>query len=207
MKTNHQLLGKESFIPNWECKTIVLGTFNPEGGKPVNYFYGRKSNYFWRAVSLIDNKDELFYHNSISNNLNNHFDLMKINKFGCTDIIKSIEYPSELANRVNGRGYSDQVLFSGNVIRYYNFENIKKYITEQNQSDVKVNKIINTVGRRFDNPAPNEFSEKLNDFITFCKENNIEFISSQSASAHEVRIHRTDFEELKDFYRNHLFRV
>ena len=64
MKTNHQLLGKESFIPNWECKTIVLGTFNPEGGKPVNYFYGRKSNYFWRAVSLIDNKDELFYHNS-----------------------------------------------------------------------------------------------------------------------------------------------
>jgi len=43
MKINHQLLEKDFFIPNWDCKTIVLGTFNPEGGEPVNYFYGIKT--------------------------------------------------------------------------------------------------------------------------------------------------------------------
>jgi len=207
MKTNHQLLEKDFFIPNWDCKTIVLGTFNPEGGEPVNYFYGRITNFFWRAISLIDNKEELFYHNSILNNQRDHFKLMKDKKFGCADIIKTIEFPDEIAQRINGGGYPDQVLFRKNVIRYYNFDNIKNYIAKQNQSDIKVAKIINTVGNRFDNPTPKEFSKNLNNFKEFCKINNIEFISSKSASQYAVNTHKTDFEKLKDFYRIHLFSI
>lgn len=203
----HQLLNKSFFIPNWDCKTLVLGTFNPEGGAPVNYFYGRNSNYFWKAISVIDGRSEHFYHEKISNDQNDHIVLMKKNKFGCADIIKSIDCPNESIGRINGGGYSDQFIFSGNVIRQYNFEDLKKYINSQNHRDIKVTKIINTAGQRFDNPTPREFSVQLNDFINFCKTNKIDFISSPSASAYAVRTHRTDFEKLKDFYKLHLINI
>lgn len=202
---NHQLLDKSFFIPKWDCKTLVLGTFNPDGGDCINYFYGRKSNYFWKAISAIDNKNELFYYTLITNNRNDYFELMKNRKFGCTDVIKMIECPNEVIGNVNGRGYNDQVLFNGQIIRHYNFDDIKNYIVTHSQKTVKVTKIINTVGNRFDLPTPLEFSDHLSDFIKFCKINNIEFISSPSASAYAVKTHRTDFEKLKEFYRLHLF--
>jgi hypothetical protein len=204
---NHQLINKSFFIPDWDCKTLVLGTFNPEGGHPVNYFYGRDTNYFWKAISYIDNKEEHFYHKKISNNQDDHFLLMKKNKFGCTDIIKCIDCPIEAIPRINGGGYPDQLVFRANIERQYNFEDLEKYINRQNQKEIRVKKIINTVGNRFDNPAPNEFAEKLNKFKLFCQKNKIDFISSQSASAHAVRTHKTEFETLKIFYQLHLFSI
>ena len=44
-------------FPTWECKTLILGTFNPEIGSDADYYYGRIrptggwSNRFWPAVN------------------------------------------------------------------------------------------------------------------------------------------------------------
>jgi len=201
-KVNHQLLEKDFFIPNWDCSTIILGTFNPVGGTNVNYFYGRESNYFWKAISLIDKKKEDYYHSCIRENRDDHFKLMKDNKFGCIDIIKSVNCPIERLNTIVGNGYTDQNLFHGAIERIYQFEEIKRFIERIHSSDLK---IINTVGQRFDNPAPVEFAIKLNDFKNFCNNKNVEFISSPSASAYAVRRGTTNFQDLQKFYKSHIF--
>lgn len=56
-KINHQFLNGEFFIPNWEISHLFLGTFNPDGGDKVNYFYGRKKNQTWRLLSEIFEDD------------------------------------------------------------------------------------------------------------------------------------------------------
>jgi hypothetical protein len=48
----HQLCKEEFYIPNWEIKYLFLGTFNPDGGQKVNYYYGRNSNQTWKILSL-----------------------------------------------------------------------------------------------------------------------------------------------------------
>lgn len=43
---NHQFINEPFFLPNWEVKHLLIGTFNPEkiseGGVSVNYYYGRQ---------------------------------------------------------------------------------------------------------------------------------------------------------------------
>ena len=47
----------ENSLPTWECKTLILGTFNPEIGSDADYYYGRIrptggwSNRFWPSVN------------------------------------------------------------------------------------------------------------------------------------------------------------
>lgn len=40
----HQFYDNDFFIPSWDIKYFFLGTFNPNKGKKVNYFYSRKTN-------------------------------------------------------------------------------------------------------------------------------------------------------------------
>ncbi len=37
----HQLYSETYYVPNWPIKHLFLGTFNPEGGEKVPYYYGR----------------------------------------------------------------------------------------------------------------------------------------------------------------------
>ena len=198
---NHQFLNKSFFIPTWECKTLVLGTFNPEYGKKVNYFYGRCENHFWKTISLIENQVEQYYHSIITLNCDKHFTLMREKKFGCIDIICSVQCKESDKESICGEGFRDKNLFKKSIEKVYNFENIKDYINKYNT----VTKIINTVGDRFTKPKPNEFKKKLNDFKNFCEKKKINFIDCHSASAHAVNTGKTKEEDLCKLYKEHLF--
>ena len=63
MKIQHQLLNSDLFIPQWNVKHLFLGTFNPQGGDTVSYFYGRSRNQTWPTLSKIF-KTELNPNNS-----------------------------------------------------------------------------------------------------------------------------------------------
>ncbi|WP_289060370.1 hypothetical protein [uncultured Zobellia sp.] len=56
-KINHQFLNMPFYTPDWEISHLFLGTFNPEGGDNVNYFYGRSKNKTWKLLSEIFNED------------------------------------------------------------------------------------------------------------------------------------------------------
>ena len=176
MQINHQLLSKEYFIPNWECNTLFLGTFNPAGGEEVNYFYGRNSNNFWKAISKLFNKQEDgHFHNLMVSNFCKFKQFMIDNKFGCVDIIRSVVVNIDCEENITGKGYSDQNLFNmTHVARNYNFEEIENYIINKET----VTTIINTVGQRFDNMQPKELKIQLTKFKNFCKVNNINYIEN-----------------------------
>ena len=54
---NHQFINEPFFLPDWEVKHLLIGTFNPEkiseGGVSVNYYYGRQKNQTWKLLSNI----------------------------------------------------------------------------------------------------------------------------------------------------------
>ena len=117
----HQFINKDFSNPNWKIKHLFLGTFNPEGGEKVNYYYGRVKNQTWKLLSDIF-KVEL--------NVNNKNFLVEIEKNGiaCMDIINSVTIQSEDLNFVLGKGYSDKKIINGRVKREYNTVLIKEII-------------------------------------------------------------------------------
>ena len=175
MQINHQLLSKDYFIPNWKCNTLFLGTFNPAGGEQVNYFYGRNTNNFWKAISRLFNMPEDHFHKLMVKNFGEFIQFMKDNEFGCVDIIRSVVVNKDCEDNIIGKGYSDQNLFNmTHVARNYNFEEIENYIINKET----VTTIINTVGQRFDNMQPKELKIQLTKFKNFCKVNNINYIEN-----------------------------
>lgn len=116
----HQLINKDIFTPNWEIKHLFLGTFNPEGGDEVAYYYGRERNKTWELLSTIF-KTEL-------NPRNSDF-LTKIKNLGiaCIDIISVVEVSEDIADKII-KGYKDSDLFNGKVKRKYNIDLINKVI-------------------------------------------------------------------------------
>lgn len=192
-KIEHQFLKSEVFLPNWEIDTLVLGTFNPICGEKTDYFYGRCRNNFWRTLEEIHDLDYMWFHNVYGRKL----DFMKINKFGCTDIIESI-LVQKYVNKKEfcGSGYSDKVIFTKKKCRVkYNFDEIKSFLINN-----KVTKVIHTWGKR-NNPV--EFRNHLSDFKTYCSKNYIEFIEECPSPSGRLR-GKEHKEELIRFYKLHL---
>jgi hypothetical protein len=48
----HQFKTSSFSKPNWEIKLLFIGTFNPEGGESVPYYYGRNKNKFWELLAI-----------------------------------------------------------------------------------------------------------------------------------------------------------
>ena len=201
MQINHQLLSKEYFIPNWECNTLFLGTFNPAGGEEVNYFYGRNSNNFWKAISRLFNKQEDgHFHNLMVSNFCEFIQFMKDNKFGCVDIIRSVVVNVDCEENITGKGYSDQNLFNmTHVARNYNFEEIENYIINKET----VTTIINTVGQRFDNMQPKELKIQLTKFKKFCVDKNINYIEECPTVTGRIKGNE-NLNRIIEFYRTNL---
>lgn len=128
---NHQLFEKNIVEPNWEVKHLFIGTFNPQGGQPVNYYYGRESNYFWKILSKIFKDD---FNPYSCNNIDDFYIKLKRHKIACIDIINSLEFDEEQVNTENitGNGYSDNKIINNKVTRNYNTELISNII--QNNS-------------------------------------------------------------------------
>jgi G:T/U-mismatch repair DNA glycosylase len=170
MIVEHQFLHRDYFFPNWSVNTLFLGTFNPECGEQLSYYYGRNSNGFWKILKHYD--------------LDNRFDFsdfqelkrfMRLRRFGCVDIIRRVSFPDLDRDKICGNGYSDGNLFRiRNYERDYNFEQIKNYII---QNDIM--NILTTWGNR-ENPM--EFRNLLNDFKIFCSQNEINYTPLPSPS-------------------------
>ncbi len=67
-------------MPDWEVKYLLLGTFNPEGGEMVNYFYGRQRNQTWCLLSEIFGEE-------LNPNLPDFLSKLKKHKIASMDII------------------------------------------------------------------------------------------------------------------------
>lgn len=186
---NHQLLNN-NFLPNWKIKTLVLGTFNPEGGDIVDYFYGRNRNNFWKALAEL----QKLQRNSYYQNFEEKLKCMKLFEFGCTDIIRSVVVNENYIQNIIGNGYSDNKLFNlANVHRTYQMDIIKNYLIKN-----EVKKVINTWGKR---EIPNEFLNHVNDLNNFCNEHNIIFVDACPSPS--PRSNAT-FQQLCEFYKKHL---
>jgi len=193
MIINHQFINNEFFLPNWKIETLVLGTFNPKCGEITDYFYGRRRNRFWRVIETLSNQQAFYF----QDHYNRKNETMGKYKFGCADIIKSIEMDKNYTNRICGNGYSDSSLFTlREVNATYQFEEIKKYLIIN-----KVKRVINTWGKR---KNPNIFLHQINDLELFCNHNKIIFIRDCPSPSPRAR---NNIDALLDFYRNHIFNI
>jgi hypothetical protein len=131
---NHQLFEKNIIKPDWEVKHLFIGTFNPQGGQPVNYYYGRESNYFWKILSKIFKDDFDPYS---CNNIEDFYIKLRYHKIACIDIINSLEFDETQINieDVTGNGYSDSKIINNKIIRNYNTDLISNII--QNNPSIK----------------------------------------------------------------------
>lgn len=187
---DHQFLDSKFFLPNWNVKTLVLGTFNPSCGEVTDYFYGRCHNNFWRTIEEISYLDYRWF----QNNLERKMQFMKEKEFGCADVIKSIFLSERVKKKdICGSGYSDQILFTGNKCTLtYHFQEIKSFIKESN-----VSKIIHTWGKR-ENPIL--FKKHIDDLKLFCEQNNALYIDECPSPSGRLR-GKEHKKQLVEFYR------
>ena len=193
MRINHQFLNQAFFFPYWKIDTLVLGTFNPECGEIVDYFYGRSRNRFWRAIEIITGNENYYF----QNNFGQKERVMSNYRFGCTDIIKYVEIEKYYRDRICGNGYSDSALFTMiHVDITYQFDEIKNYLIANN-----VKKVINTWGARNN---PNVFVQHIDDLENFCLENGISFVRICPSPSPRAR---NNMNVILNFYRVHLFNL
>ncbi len=152
-------------LPTWECKTLILGTFNPEVGSNADYYYGRIrktggwSNRFWPAVNsyLKINYPNLKTANPFD--LDSKIQILTEFKFGCVDLISSVECVN--LNDIIGNGFSDYAIFNPLNKVNYNTEIIIDHIKSQG-----INKIISSFGKG--TSLSNEFKNELNKIRLAC---------------------------------------
>jgi len=126
---NHQLRNKTCYLPDWKVQYLLVGTFNPQDGESVNYYYGRKKNQTWNLIS------EIFCSQFDPNSLT-FFSLLKKNKIACVDMIDQLEALESRIDRIIGKCYSDTEIINNSVKRVYNTAAIQKII--KTNRDIKV---------------------------------------------------------------------
>jgi hypothetical protein len=217
-----------SISDNWNCdfensETLILGSFNPNNPNGnTDYFYGRKTNYFWRAIAELNNlHPDIFF-----DNLELKIEYMRINRFCFLDLINSIEINTnssqnllnEFAEKKIFKEFTDQILFTSKtnfkgckiqISRNYNFE-LLNLVRNSN-----INKIAHTLGNnRINNQlitSPIEKNLNQYGFQSFIYQiqqlENINFISNSiSPSGYAVNTGgEVYFEELKNWLRGILF--
>lgn len=129
MIRKHQFYNRDFFTPKWDVKYLFIGTFNPQGGKEVPYFYGRIKNKFWKKVGVIFNDD-------FNPNDGDFFQKLKKYKIACMDFIEEIEYQELLDKDIVGNGYKDSKLFLKSVKKTYSKDKIIRTIKENNLTKV-----------------------------------------------------------------------
>lgn len=136
----------ENPLPTWECRTLILGTFNPEKGSNADYYYGRLrqtggwSNRFWPAVNsyLGANFPEIPL--TEKGDLKSKVRIMSEFKFGCVDIISKVDCKNDKS--ITGNGFPDSAIFSRFNKVYYNTSSIIDFI---NRNEIK--KVISSFGK------------------------------------------------------------
>lgn len=119
----HQFSNKDFYIPNWNIKHLFIGTFNPQGGEEVKYYYGRSKNRTWELLSQI------FKENLDPNNVN-FFNRIEERCIACMDLIHAVNAPNNKITHIIGKGYADSKIINNTVQRQYNIENIENVIIQ-----------------------------------------------------------------------------
>jgi len=119
----HQLKNKS--IPEWDIQYLFIGTFNPDGGEKVKYYYGRTKNQTWKILSSI-------FCDSFNVNEKSFFDKLKKHKIACVDMINKVTASKERINKIIGDGYKDSEIINLSVIREYNTQTIIDIIKKNN---------------------------------------------------------------------------
>jgi hypothetical protein len=206
------------------AQKLILGSFNPfiANGENTDFYYGRVTNYFWKAIAEINNLNpNIFY-----DNLDLKLVYMNRYKFCFLDVIDFIEIDSQCNNESKIKSFinqkihkefSDQVLFTTKT----SFENINITVNRTyNHSILKliqnggIQKIIhtmgnNTIGIDFKTKwqekgnGPNGFQGFINQIKN---EKNVNFISkSYSPSGRAVKKGGTKYYlELKKWLEEHV---
>lgn len=166
------------------AQKLILGSFNPynPNGDNADYYYGRSTNYFWKAIAEINNMNP----NIFFNNLNLKLEYMHEYKFCFYDIINSVEINSQNGNElalnkfIDQKIYtefSDQVLFTSRT----SFENNQITLVRSYNSNIlslleegRIRKIIhtmgnNTIGRNLIT-SPKEMALGINGFQGYVNE-------------------------------------
>jgi len=150
-------------VGNWDnenilinAEVLILGSFNPFNlnGDNADFYYGRRSNYFWKIIGQELYNESTYFDNSFQRKI----DIMFQKKFCFLDIVKSIEITNgqnslDILNTfINDKIYtnfSDSVLFTSTTLyqgeriflrRFYN----NKIIRVLNEGNIK--RIIHTLG-------------------------------------------------------------
>jgi hypothetical protein len=116
---------------DWKVKHLFLGTFNPEGGKIVPYYYAREKNLFWNILSHL-------FQENFNPYSADFFELLHKHGIACIDMIQSLEKidGKEFSNQekleITGKGYSDSKIINGKIRRNYNTKSIKEIIALNN---------------------------------------------------------------------------
>ena len=209
------------------CNTLILGSFNPNNtGNNTDFYYGRCSNYFWKIIAEIEQKNEQYY----CNNIQRKVDAMEKFSFCFLDLIESIEISSTksdlklIEDFVQSKiytGYSDSVLFTSNTVYKNTTINIKRNynklvldILTKGKIDTVIHTLGNTTISKDFRTKPQEkaqgnkgFQGYLNSIIE--RNENIEFINeSFSPSAYAVRkLSKTNYSNMKSWFEKHLIKI
>lgn len=125
MPCNHRF--REDLYPNQKLKYLFIGTFNPEWNNPngnnANWFYGRRTNSFWRILP------ETFGHLNLNNAQNRKNpkpwrDYCIQNGIGLTDIIQTITDAEEQEHNAEILGFLDDQLEGFNEVLLTDISNL-----------------------------------------------------------------------------------
>lgn len=176
MPCNHKFFGHPShqvetygLIPNWNFKTLIIGTFNPENywnpNNNASYFYGR-SRYFWKLIGkfgLLQDIDKI--------DIINQFQFLQKRQVGLTDLLIRIEdanlnNPDHVAKI---RTYKDRDIESFNNLVWN---------TEQIINTIEKNRVNAVYFTCLGNPNKiyvpfNSFENQMRIISNFCDENGI----------------------------------
>ncbi len=206
------------------AQRLILGTFNPYNinGENTDYYYGRRTNYFWKAIAELNDLDG----NIFFNNLHLKLEYMHRYRFCFLDVIDTIEIDcddnkeliiNDFINQKIYNEFSDQVLFTTRT----SFENTKITLRRTYNNNILnlirfggIEKIIHTMGN---NTIGIDFKTKwqekrigANGFQGFINQirnhNNINFIrQSYSPSGRAVKTGgRNYYNGLKNWLGDHI---
>lgn len=157
MIVEHARVNWENFVPK-VVKTLILGSFNPNNpGHNTNYYYGRNSNFLWKAIGdvLFENQQHFLANNEL--NIELARETMEEYQFCFLDLIDNIEVTGQNFQHVNQflqenifANFSDDKLFTTNANFLGNKINIQRNYNQHVLNFINENSpenILHTLGK------------------------------------------------------------
>lgn len=164
---NHKF--KDLKLDNWESKTLILGTFNPQNGPEADFYYGRVreskkgrswSNKFWPSLYSFVLENDIINFELVPGDIESKIKLMKILSFNCLDLINTIETNIK-EEEILGNSFKDIPLMKKSNKIHFNNRTIIDFIKKKN-----IKKVISSWGKG--STLSPEFKLNINKIIEEC---------------------------------------